>query len=234
VRNALSQALSDELVRQLDDADNDPETAVIILTGAGGSFCSGMDLNELAEKGFSGQDRGGKNCITRLADVVTPVIGVVDGPAVTGGFELALACDFLIASDRARFADTHSRVGIVPGGGLTARLSEAIGVRRARQLSGTGQYIDAATAAAWGLVNEVVESEKVHERALQIAESFTAANPGTLSHVWALYDQVSDDTLTRAIAREAEINRGWSAEVSALADTTRAVLQHGRSQQSAH
>src|SRR5699024_1387208 len=105
VRNALSKGLSDALIKELHSADHDLGTRVILLAGAGGAFCSGVDLRDLAERGFDGGDSGGENCITRLAAVRTPVIGLVSGPAVTGGFELALACDFLIAAPDARFAD---------------------------------------------------------------------------------------------------------------------------------
>ena len=80
----------------------------------------------------------------------TPVIGAINGVAITGGFELALACDFLVASERARFADTHARVGIMPGWGLTVLLPEAVGVRRAKELSTTGNFLDAATALVVG------------------------------------------------------------------------------------
>ncbi|MDV7136506.1 enoyl-CoA hydratase [Williamsia muralis] len=228
-RNALSQALNRQLIDALAAADTDADTSVILLAGAGGAFCAGMDLKELAERGFTGTEKT-ENCIDRVSNCRTPVIGLIDGPAVTGGFELALACDFLIASQRARFADTHARVGIVPGGGLTARLAEVIGVRRARQMSGTGQYIDAATALRWGLVNEVVESAALRERGLAIAEAFTATDPATLAEVWQLYDAISHDQIAHAVDREAEINKAWSAQAAALADSTTAVLEHGRAQ----
>ena len=228
-RNALSTALNRQLVDALTTADDDPAVTVILLTGTGGSFCAGIDLKELAQTGFTGRERT-ENCIDRVAACRTPIIGLVDGPAVTGGLELALACDFLIASVTARFADTHSRVGIVPGGGLTARLVEAIGIRRARQLSATGHYLDAGTALDWGLVNEVVEPTVLHDRGLAVAEAFTAADSATLRQVWSLYDGLSDDGIAVALAREAEINRAWTAEVSAVAESTRAVFEHGRSQ----
>lgn len=228
-RNALSQAMNHLLVRELSNADIDTDTAVVLLAGSGGAFCAGMDLKELAENGFDGSHKV-ENCIDRVAATTTPVIGLIDGPAVTGGFELALACDFLIASPTARFADTHSRVGIVPGGGLTARLAEAVGVRRARQLSGTGQYVDCATALAWGLVNEVVEADSLRERGLAVATSFTAADPDTLNEVWKLYDAGSADRLAVAITREAEINRDWVAAATEMARSTSAVLEHGRAQ----
>ncbi|OZG28833.1 enoyl-CoA hydratase [Williamsia sp. 1138] len=228
-RNALSQALNRQLIDALAAADTAADTSVILLAGAGGAFCAGMDLKELAERGFTGTDKT-ENCIDRVSNCRTPVIGLIDGSAVTGGFELALACDFLIASENARFADTHSRVGIVPGGGLTARLVEAIGVRRARQMSGTGQYIDATTALDWGLVNQVVESAGLRERGLAIAEAFTATDAATLAEVWQLYDAVSRDHIAQAVDREADINKAWSAQALALVDTTKAVLEHGRAQ----
>ena len=228
-RNALSQALNRELVDALAAADSDDSTAVILLAGAGGAFCAGMDLKELAEHGFAGPDEV-ENCIEGVSRCRTPVIGLVDGPAVTGGFELALACDLLIASENARFADTHARVGIVPGGGLTARLVEAVGVRRARQMSGTGRYIDAATALDWGLVNEVMESAGLRERGLVVAESFTATDPATLAEIWQLYDAVSADQIARAVEREAQVNKAWTAQALALAESTRAVIEHGRAQ----
>src|SRR5208282_2153798 len=99
----------------------------------------------------------------------TPVIGAINGAAVTGGLELALACDFLVASERARFADTHARVGIMPGWGLTYELPEAIGVRRAREMSATGNFVGARTAMEWGLVNHLVPHSELLGFARQLA-----------------------------------------------------------------
>ena len=99
----------------------------------------------------------------------TPIIGAINGPTVTGGLELAMCCDFLIASERARFADTHARVGVMPGGGMTIRLPQLIGIDRARRMSLTGDYIDAETARDWGLVVEVVPHESLLARARELA-----------------------------------------------------------------
>lgn len=232
VRNALSIALSDTLVRELRAADADPDTSVVLLTGAGGAFCSGVDLKDLAENGFDGERSSDGNCITVLAAMVTPVIGLISGPAVTGGFELALACDFLLATPDARFADTHSRVGIVPGGGLTARLAAAVGIRRARQMSSTGSYLDAPTALDWGIVNEVVPADHLVDRGWAVADAMHAADPRTLAAVWALYDAASDDAVATAIDREAAVNRGWSVSADGVADRTAQVFDHGRTQTS--
>src|SRR4029079_2746586 len=96
------------------------------------------------------------HCRGRSPPHTKPLIGAVNGPCITGGFEFALNCDFLVASDRARFADTHARVGVMPGWGLTVLLVEAIGLRRARELSVTGNFLDPKRALEWGLVNHVV------------------------------------------------------------------------------
>lgn len=232
VRNALSIALSDTLVHELRSADADPGTGVVLLTGADGAFCSGVDLKDLAENGFDGEQSADGNCITAVAAMATPVIGLVSGPAVTGGFELALACDFLIASPDARFADTHSRVGIVPGGGLTARLAEAVGIRRARQMSSTGSYLDASTASAWGIVNEIVPAPELDDRGWAVADAILAADARTLAAVWALYDEASADGIATAVNREAAVNRGWSVSADGVADRAADVLDHGRAQSS--
>ena len=146
-RNALSSEVLDALPQAIQDLDADDEVDVLVLTGSDPAFCAGLDLRELGDGGRnlggggSGGDRGPFPGRTK------PLIGAVNGVAVTGGFELALCCDFLIASENARFADTHARVGVMPGWGLSVLLPQAIGVRRAREMSLTGNYIDAGTAA---------------------------------------------------------------------------------------
>lgn len=233
VRNALSIALSDALMAELRTADDDPDTDVVLLTGAGGAFCSGVDLKDLAENGFDGSTAD-ENCITSLAAMTTPVVGLVTGAAVTGGFELALACDFLIADTTARFADTHSRVGIVPGGGLTARLADAVGVRRARQMSSTGSYVDATTALAWGIVNEIVPAAELHDRGWAIAEAMHKADRHALTAVWNLYEEMYTQTTSAAIDREARVNRGWSVTPDDVADRAAGVIAHGRGENFTH
>ena len=130
-----------EVLREL---DADPEVRVMILTGADPAFCAGLDLKELGVSGLSSDSE----VIGSLpfSSLTKPLIGAVNGPAVTGGFELALGCDLLIASERAKFADTHARVGVVPGWGLSQRLPRLIGINRAKELSLTGNFLDAHTA----------------------------------------------------------------------------------------
>ena len=118
-----------------------------------------------------------------------PVIGAINGVAITGGFEVALACDVLIASTNARFADTHARVGIMPGWGLSQKLSRTIGVYRAKEMSLSGNFLDAKTAYEWGLVNRVVEPEELLPAAIKLAEDMASIPPETL----ALYKRIIDE-----------------------------------------
>ncbi len=149
-RNALSTEVLRVLPRAVAECDARDDVDVMILTGADPAFSAGIDLKELGSRsGNSGMAAPPTDRRGPLPSHAKPLIGAINGVAVTGGFELALACDFLIASDRARFADTHSRVGIQPGWGLTVLLAEAVGVRRARELSATGNFLDANTALTW-------------------------------------------------------------------------------------
>ncbi len=144
----------------------------MVLTGADPAFCAGVDLKDLSREDRSVQKDRLANPARHVGMIPpheTPIIAAVNGAAVTGGFEIALNCDFLIASERARFSDTHARVGVMPGGGLTVRLPQLIGPDRARRMSFTGDYIDAQTAYDWGLVVEVVPHESLLPRALEIA-----------------------------------------------------------------
>jgi enoyl-CoA hydratase/carnithine racemase len=132
-----------------------------ILTGTDPAFCAGVDLKEAGSDGGVFAHAHELPARGLFDDTEKPVIGAINGATATGGLELALTCDFLIASEHARFADTHSRVGVQPGGGVTVRLARWIGVPRAKQMSVTGNYLDAPTALAWGLVNHVVPHEQL-------------------------------------------------------------------------
>jgi enoyl-CoA hydratase len=157
--NALSKALRAQLAAAVDALEADPAVRVLILTGAGRAFCAGLDLKELGSgQGRLGVDNAvtGNDPVSALQRFSGPIIGAINGAAVTGGFELALACDVLLASPQARFADTHARIGVAPGWGLSQKLSRAIGIYRAREVSLTGNWVGAEQAAAWGFVNRVV------------------------------------------------------------------------------
>lgn len=173
-RNALNEEIRRGLADQCADASRRPTVRVVILTGTGGAFSSGFDLAEITQPGGPAVVR--PNPAEAVRGVGKPVIAVVDGPCFTGGLEVALSAGFILASDRARFADTHARFGILPAWGMSALLPRAIGVRRARQLSLTGAPIDAATALTWGLVNEVMSPDRLLSRSIEIAEAIISGD----------------------------------------------------------
>jgi enoyl-CoA hydratase len=162
------------------------------------------------------------------------VIGAVNGVAITGGFEVALACDFLIASPNARFADTHGRVGIMPGWGLSQRLSRLIGLGRAKQYSLTGNFLDAETALAWGLVNEVVSAELLLPRAKELARDIASMDANMVQAYKKLIDDGYALPFGEAMALEHQISKARNAGVSAaeVEQRRRAVMERGRAQSS--
>ena len=161
-RNALSTEVLRLLPQRMREADASDDVDVVILTGSDPAFCAGLDLKELGSTGGNLGSTGADGRPNRdnrrgpFPEMSKPVIGAVNGVAITGGFELALNCDFLVASEFAKFGDTHSRVGVMPGWGLTVLLPQAIGVRRAREMSFTGNFMLAEEALQFGLVNHVV------------------------------------------------------------------------------
>jgi enoyl-CoA hydratase len=164
-RNALNTAMLSRLDAVLADVLDKDDVGAVVLTGADPAFCAGLDLRELGDTG----ENLNANFVRRLRDTQTPVIGAVNGAAVTGGLELALACDFLVASERARFADTHARVGVMPGAGMSVLLPQAIGLRRAKELSLSGRFLAAEEAYEYGLVNRVVAHAELLHTAVAIA-----------------------------------------------------------------
>ena len=142
--------------------------------------------------------------------IIKPVIGAVNGVAVTGGLELALACDFLIASERARFADTHARVGIQPGWGLTVLLPQAIGLRRAREMSVTGNYLDATTALEWGLVNHVVAHDDLLPATLKLASDIASNDARAVRQINATYDENALVTGSEGWTNEGRVIAKWN------------------------
>jgi enoyl-CoA hydratase len=229
-RNALSAELIAGLRRALTDLDARPDVRVIVLTGADPAFCAGLDLTELGQPDspLRGVARG-----PVIPDLAKPLIGAINGVAVTGGLELALACDFLVASERAQFADTHARVGIQPGWGLTVALPEAAGLRRAREMSATGNFIDAHTALAWGLVNHVVAHGELLPFAHRLAADAASTDQDALRAIYGTYDEGSKGTRRDALRLEAEVNARWHAHGIDSGQVTRrraAVIERGRAQ----
>ena len=216
--NALSTGLRARLAEVFVSLKDDSATQVIILTGNGRAFTAGLDLKELGQQGMNngGSNGGGVDLQSAIREVGKPVIGAINGFAITGGFELALACDILVASTEAKFADTHVRMGVVPGWGLSQRLSRLIGASRAKQLSFTGNYLDAETAERWGLVNSIHEPDELLPYCRQLAQDIVSVNQDTLREVHRLIDFGLDHTLAEGIAEERRAsnagNRGLEAD----------------------
>ncbi len=210
-------ALSRELRRMLRDAFIELPRAgavdVLILTGAGRAFCAGLDLKELGGETTTEGDiaptvgGGDESLLDALARCPLPIIGAINGFAVTGGFELALGCDVLIASSEARFADTHARVGILPGWGLSQKLSRAVGVYRAKELSLTGNYLSAEQAADWGLVNRVVPPAELLPTCRTLAADIRSAPQDVVRAYKRVIDEGFGATLSDGLRVEAAANR---------------------------
>ena len=160
------------------------------------------------------------------------MIGAINGVAITGGFEVALACDVLIASSNARFADTHARVGIVPGWGLSQKLSRIIGISRAKELSFTGNFLDADTAERWGLVNRVVAPEDLLPEARRIAADMAGIDPAFLASYKQLIDEGYAASMGEGLAIEHRLSSAANSAVSpAEVEARRAAVQaRGRTQ----
>src|SRR5919206_1920546 len=173
-RNALSAELIAALRSAMRELEDDDGVDVVILTGADPAFCAGLDLKQLGSSGANlseGSRDDGVPSWSPGPPLSKPVIGAVNGVAVTGGLELALNCDILIASERARFADTHARVGLLPTWGLSVRLPQKVGVGLARRMSLTGDYLSATDALRAGLVTQVVPHDELIPTAQRVAAS---------------------------------------------------------------
>jgi enoyl-CoA hydratase len=233
--NALSADVRAGLLQALCDVAADDRVGAVVLTGAGRqAFCAGMDLQELARTPLTPDDLGPDTPMMRAFDALDkPLIGAVNGFAVTGGFELALMCDVLVASERARFADTHARVGLVSGWGLSQRLSLAIGAQRARYLHFTGNFLDAQTAREWGLVLEVVAPDALLPRCRAIAQDMLGCDWPTLRAMKRAQRAGQSKTLAEGLAAEAQLSRESLArlDLHALQQRVDALMARGRRQQ---
>lgn len=233
--NALSRAVRRDLAATMRRLEADDSVRVVILTGAGDrAFTAGLDLKELGQDGLgaANAETADENPVLAIEQLTKPCIGAINGVAITGGFEVALACDVLIASDRARFADTHARVGIMPGWGLSQKLSRLIGPYRARELSLTGNFLDAATAERWGLVNRVVPPHELLPTAQRLAADMATIDPAFSAAYKRLIGDGYATTFADGMALEAERGKAANAAVSASAveDARAAVQARGRSQ----
>jgi enoyl-CoA hydratase len=221
VRNAINGELGRALARAVGEAEDRDDVDVMILTGADPAFCAGADLQEIAggtprpapdadpDDPYRRDDVGKFTFRGPFPPRTKVLIGAINGPAITGGFELALNCDLLVASERARFADTHARVGIMPGWGLTVLLAEAVGLRRARELSTTGNFLAAADALAWGLVNHVVPHEDLLPFTRELALSAVHNDQTAIRRMLRTYAEIAATIYDAGWAVEDAVNRHW-------------------------
>jgi enoyl-CoA hydratase len=241
-RNALSRAVMYALWDAVLGAGTDPDVDAGIITGADPAFCAGVDLKEVSgEVPMSAEPRGpgegperGADGLYRFLPVIDkPVIGALNGVCVTGGLELALQCTFLVASDQARFADTHARVGIMPGGGITVLLAQSVGLRRAIEMSLTGNFVPADEAERLGLVNHVVAHDELLPFARALAADIVSNDQIGVRRLVQHYRDVADAaTLQEAHLLEGLMAETWAPGVSFVADRRADVTARGRAQTS--
>jgi enoyl-CoA hydratase len=239
-RNALNRDLMYALWDATLEAERDPDIDVLVLTGADPAFCAGVDLKEVsgettpnlpAREPGAGPERD-TNGLYRFLPVITkPIIGAINGVAVAGGLEVALQCTILVASDAARFADTHARVGIMPGGGITVLLAQSIGPRRAVEMSLTGNFLSAEDALGLGLVNHVVPHDELlpFTRALaaDIVNNDQQGVRRLLQHYRAMANAA---TLDEAHLIEGYMAETWAPGISTAGARRAEVTARGRSQ----
>lgn len=233
-RNALGRELIEALFTALEQADADELVRAVVLTGTDPAFCAGVDLKEAQTLGMAYFERfRSHNCITKTGQLHTPIVGAINGATFTGGLEMALGCDFLIASERAVFADTHARVGILPGGGMTARLPQVVGAAMARRLSMTGEVIDASRAESIGLVTEVVPHARLLDRALELAGQIADLPGPIMAGLKEIYRRGTDPVIAPALAAEQAIAGVQDRDFDGLGEQYRAVAHRNHTQISA-
>lgn len=212
--NTLSNEMRGEMVAACAELDADPDVRVLILTGAGRAFTAGMDLDEWRTSDKLAAGAYENDPVRALQSFSGPVIGAINGMAVTGGVEIALACDLLVASTEARFADTHAMVGLLPGWGGSVRLARLVGLNRAKELALTGRFLLAEEALAWGFVNHVVAPDQLMAKAESIAGQMASAVPETLKAYKRLLDDEWGLPFGEALALERRASLANNAQVT--------------------
>lgn len=216
--NTLSIRMRQELMQAFAELQAAPDVHVLILTGAGRAFTAGLDLDEWATEGLSPAGAHEYDAVAALRQFAGPVIGAINGLAITGGVEIAMACDLLLAASDARFADTHVKVGLLPGWGGSVRLLRRVGLHRAKELALTGRFLSADEALAWGMVNRVVPTDQLLPAARALALEMLV-NP---SEGLVAYKRLLDEASAVTQAEGLRIER--TASTAANAGVTRAEI----------
>jgi enoyl-CoA hydratase len=213
-RNALSGAMRRELCTLLAAADADASVTAVVLTGTDPAFTAGVDFKDVDPGHDAGDARFAVNPGRALRAMTTPVICAVNGPCVSGGLEIVLSATFAVASEHARFADTHARLGVVPAWGLTALLPRAVGGRKAAEMSITGNFVGADEALRLGLVNHVVAHADLLPSTRRLAGQI--APTSAVGEILSLYRRGEDLDLNGALALEAEHVAGRAFDADAF------------------
>jgi enoyl-CoA hydratase len=236
-RNALSSELRLAIGAAFRELEADPEIRAVIVTGAGSAFCAGMYLKEMGSggEGVTGYElsvAGQFEMREGIEEFSGPVIAAVNGAAATAGFELALACDLIFASTTAKFLDTHARVGILPGWGLSVRLPRRIGIARAKEVSLSGNALSAEHAYEWGLVNRVCEPDSLVDEARALALDICSCVPGVMEGVKKLIDEGQAMPFEEAMEHELRVGTESSKQIDSASIAARrtGVVERGRSQ----
>lgn len=204
VRNAVSVEAAERLADVFEECMREPGTDALVVTGTDPAFSAGIDMRDIA----AGR-RVPLRFIERLARMPAPTIAAVNGVAATGGLELALACDIRIGSSRARFVDRHVQLGLAPGAGMTARLPRLIGLSRALEMSLAGRMVEAEEAHRLGLVDRLVEHDRLLDEAVELARTFAGLDADLVRRVLPLYRGSPEGTLDDALARERAAADEW-------------------------
>ena len=205
--NALNTATLKELSRAFQELEENAQVKVIILTGAGKAFVAGADISEMKDKNaIGGREFGllGQSVFTAIENLSKPVIAAVNGYALGGGTELALACDMIYASEKAKFGQPEVGLGVTPGFGGTQRLPRRVGLAMAKELIFTGRIIDAKEAFRIGLVNKVVSSESLMEEVRRLAEEIASKGQVSVKLAKAVMNRGMDTDLHSALMLEAD------------------------------
>jgi enoyl-CoA hydratase len=239
-RNALNRALMYALWDTFLAIGDDPDVHAVVLTGADPAFCAGVDMKEVsgestpsepARKPGEGPERDTNGLYRFLPVIAKPVIGAINGVAVTGGLELALQCTILVASERAQLGDTHARIGIMPGGGITVLLAQSIGLRRAIEMSLTGNFLTAEEALRLGLVNHVVPHDELLSFARKLAGDMVNNDQQAVRRLLQHYRSIANAaTINEAHLIEGYMAETWQPGTSKTAARRADVTERGRLQ----
>jgi enoyl-CoA hydratase len=206
--NAMNVALLDELWEAFEQVESDDEVRVLVITGTGKAFVAGADIGHMS--GFSPQQAKewsefGQSVVGKLESMKKPVIAAVNGYALGGGTELALACDIRVASDRAVFGQPEVKLGMIAGFGGTQRLPRLVGPGRAKEMLFTGDHYDAESACKMGLVNKVVPADELLDYCMDMAKRIAARGPQAVRLSKEAVDRGLDLNLEKALRLESDL-----------------------------